>query len=112
MLEQILQTLRKERYSARHEADMQAAVKLALFGIEAEVTLSDADRIDFLTPCGIGIECKVDGSVPMVIAQLQRYAASERVRAIVLLTTCQRHRGIPSIISGKPIHVLYVGGGL
>lgn len=79
---------------------------------QREVVLGPADRIDFLID-GLGIEVKVAGQYTAVYAQLGRYAASPRVRELLLVTTRRRHTaGVPHIVGGKPLTVVRLRGGL
>lgn len=68
------------------------------------------NRIDFYLPdVGVGVECKVQGSVATVAEQLQRYAQRDEVRGLVLVTRCRAHR-LPTTIAGKPLRVIWVAG--
>lgn len=75
---------------------------------EREVVLSPRDRIDFLAG-STGIEVKVKGSAPLVLAQLIRYAHSDVIDRLVLVTNRNAHRRI-STAAGVPVDVIYVGG--
>jgi hypothetical protein len=106
--------------------------------IGREVPLTPSDRIDFLIPTrvdledavhtmsvpefadlirkprtgGLGIELKVDGSVAEVGRQLQRYAQSEQITTLMLVTTLRRHRTLnAATFNGKKVHVVRVVGG-
>lgn len=76
-----------------------------------EVRLSPEDIIDFLVEDGLGVEVKIDGSVSDVTRQLHRYAQSDRVTDLLLVTTRSRHRAMPAAFAGKPIRVLNLIGG-
>lgn len=64
-------------------------------------------RIDFYVP-GIkcGLELKVKGSVADVARQLQRYASSHEIDALVLVTGRTRLNAMPAILGGKPVHLV------
>lgn len=66
-----------------------------------------AGRIDFAVG-SIGIEVKVDGATPALLAQLQRYASN--LKELIVVTTVLHHRGLPSRIAWPEanIHVVYV----
>lgn len=66
-----------------------------------------AGRIDFRVG-GVGVEVKVDGSLPAVLRQLHRYACcSEFPDGLVLVTSRRRHAGgAPAEIGGKPFRVV------
>ncbi len=73
-----------------------------------EVVLGDKDRIDFLIGGDIGIEVKLQTSLAQMTRQLHRYAAHERIGALVLLTTSARLKLLPHTLNGKPIRVVYL----
>jgi hypothetical protein len=84
----IAQVLEKNQFNAKHEAELTAA-----------------DRIDFLVD-GIGIEVKVDGSRAAVIRQLHRYAQLHEIKALILITSRNRHCDLPETINNKPLRVI------
>lgn len=110
----VLRCLTAHRFDASTEERLQAGIALALAGdglqLEREVVLAPGSRIDFLSPCGLGIEVKIDGAESAVLQQLMRYAQSERVWALVLFTTRSKHLGMPATLRGKPLHVHFQGG--
>lgn len=71
--------------------------------------------IDFYFPdYRIGLELKVKGSVPAVLRQLQRYAQSSEIDALILLTGratlaagCRR----AETLNSKPLHVIATWAG-
>lgn len=92
------------------EADLQdqLAERLQALGpVRREAALTARDRIDFLLG-DIGVEVKVNGAVLAVFGQLQRYARTGRVAALVLATTCVRHTELPDRIAEIPVHVAYL----
>jgi hypothetical protein len=98
------------RYRYRDEADLQAAITAALasagFPVAREVDLGPHGRIDLLVG-RIGVEVKTDAcSAAVVAGQLQRYARSDRVDALVLATTRVRHRSVPRTLHGTPVLVV------
>lgn len=80
---------------------------------EREVRLSARDRIDILTACGIGIECKIKGSPASVMSQLLRYAESDRVKSLILVTSKRTHLASQLFkekqILGKPLIGIWLG---
>lgn len=110
----IRELLRPLRCSVVDEAALQDLIADSFtsegVSFEREVRLSAHDRIDFLCDT-VGIEVKVDGSVSDVTRQLHRYAQSERVAEIILVTTRSRHTAVPASFAGKPIRVLHLMGG-
>ena len=104
-LDRVLQTLATLRApQAAQEAELQLAVTMCLedFGIpyRREAMLGRGCRIDFLTDSGIGIEIKKGRpSSRSLRGQLERYAASGQVAALVVLT--QKSALLPAKIGGK-----------
>ena len=110
----IAQLLAPLRCKARDELVLQDLIAEMLareeIPFEREVRLSAHDRIDFLCE-SIGVEVKVDGSLAEVTRQLHRYAQSDRVSELLLVTTRSRHKPMPPAFAGKPIRVLHLVGG-
>lgn len=77
------------------------------FRARQEVQLSASDRVDFLVD-GTAIECKVGGSQAAALRQLQRYAESDQVEDLLLVSTRRMHTGLPTTIRGKPLQVVWV----
>lgn len=67
------------------------------------------DIPDFFLPSGLAIEVKLktQRSKMDVFRQLQRYAAHEEVRALLLITNLSM--GLPSTIGGKPAYYAALG---
>jgi hypothetical protein len=88
--------LSAQPYVYQSESDlhrlMQAAWSAAGVAVSHEVSLGCGLRIDF-TSRGVGVEVKVAGHPVEVRRQMQRYAASGRLQALVLFTSCPSHRG-------------------
>lgn len=116
LVERAIDLIRPYAIVCTNERQLQDAVAFVLsdrhIRHEREARLGPADRVDFLLAHGIGIELKTKGSVADVAEQLQRYAASPKIRALVLFTTRQAHAALPLEISGKPVRVLVSRGGL
>lgn len=111
----VLQALAGKRFIESDEASLQAGIALALESagvvFEREVRLSEHDRVDFLID-RTALEVKVDGSLSAVTRQLHRYAQSERVAEIVLVTTRMQHSRLPLALNGKRILVIPTMGGI
>jgi hypothetical protein len=94
------------------EAELSAAVAslLSRAGIEfeAEVRIDARSRLDFLVG-RVAIELKIRGGLSALIRQLDRYAQSDRIDAIAVVTTSRRLGGVPSELRGKPITVICMG---
>lgn len=97
------------RYNFTTELELQDGIQKVLksldYPVEREVSLSPADRIDFMVG-GIGIEVKVDGSRADVIRQLHRYAQLECINALILVTNRTKHNDMPATINDKPLKVI------
>jgi hypothetical protein len=98
---------------ASTEAELGAVVRrvLAEAGIPyvAEAELGRRSRIDFLVG-RTGIELKIDGGASALLRQLDRYAASDKLDALVVVTTRRMlARGLPSDLRGKPIACVVMG---
>lgn len=102
--------LSRTKFPATPEKDVQAAVADALtdagIAFEREVRLNDHDIIDFLV-AGVGIEVKIKGARRAIYRQLQRYAESDAVKSLVLLSSVAM--GLPPEIDGKPVTILSLG---
>lgn len=116
MIELILESLVGRDYERiASESDLQAQVEQRLKAANLEFTSqveldSRADRIDVL--CGsIGIELKISGGLSSVLAQLERYAQSDLVSELVLVTTRANHLNLRGMgpLHGKPLYVIIVG---
>lgn len=104
------------RFTFKDEAGLQESIAAALetsgCAVEREVRLDAHSRIDILVG-RVGIEVKVKGSPTEVTRQLQRYAHSDLVDEIVLVTHRSAHGGfLPNEIGTKPVHVAWIGGSL
>lgn len=90
--------------------DIAKALAAQGLDVRREVRLSDRDRIDVMVG-GVGVEVKIKGSRRDIYRQLQRYAASDQVSALVLATAAA-WPPMPDI-SGKPFfHASLVKGWL
>lgn len=99
------------------EADLHLAIAQVLTSagvrFEREVVLSRKDRIDFLADPDVGIEAKIDGSRSSLLRQIDRYAALDRIGAIVVVTNRARLLDMPTTLRGKPVHAIsLLGSGL
>lgn len=112
-LDAVIESLRG--FVPSDEADLgdQIAKRLVAQGVEfeREVWLNDTDRIDFLVG-DVGLELKLKGPVSSVTRQLMRYAQSNRVASLVLVTTRFGHKAVPRELAKKTVVVAVVGGWL
>jgi len=114
--EEVVDLLKRFRFRHTAEKDLQRAIAQVLerrdVSFRTEVKLGPRERIDFLLEGGVGIEVKVKGSATQAARQLQRYAKSNEVTELVLVTSrsqvgCQLDEYL-----GKPVHVHFIFGGL
>lgn len=70
-----------------------------------EAQLTKQDRIDFLVGT-IGIEVKLKAPPTQMIRQLHRYAQSDLISHLLLVTTSPKLQQMPKEFNGKPIHTL------
>jgi hypothetical protein len=115
-LSELRELVLAHRFAVASEAQLQSAVETLLRRagcvFEREAPVGQRDRIDFLV-AGIGIEIKVDGSLGQVTRQLHRYAQSERIASLLLVTTRVKHTNLPTTLHNKPLAVaLLVAGAL
>lgn len=83
------------------------------FRTEVQIGEGRQDRIDLLIDGGIGIELKVHGSMRKVQAQLRRYAKSEQITSLILISSrLQAGIGQEDQVGGKPLFVLVLTGGI
>lgn len=100
------------RSATGDESVLQAGIAQALsetgIAFQPEVALSSKNRIDFLLENGIGIETKIDGAVSAVTRQLFRYAESDRITELILITTKARHLSIERTLNGKTVYIAHL----
>ena len=118
--DELSQALLCYRFRYDNEKMLQGGVAGALDDLKVaytpEYALNETDRIDFFVAGdGIGIEVKTNDSkggagLSAVLRQLWRYAKSDQVKSLVIVTTRSKHRDLPSEILGKPLHVIHLHG--
>lgn len=101
-------------YRYEHEDDLQEGIQQVLAGanvtFEREVELGKRDRIDFLAG-RVGIEVKIRCGLTDMTRQLHRYAQSDLIDELLLITPSMRFRSlVPRRLNDKPIIVAYIGG--
>jgi hypothetical protein len=111
----VCRALYNARYHYHSEKDLQHGVAQVLSSLELsfkpEYLLGPRDRIDFFLSddSGIGIECKVGGTLNALVRQLGRYASTGKVKELIVLTTRSTHQqGIPFQIHGVPVFVVVI----
>lgn len=107
-MQAIVEFLRRVRLPLHDEKQTQSALESCFkergIGHQREFALSKADIVDFLADGGIAIEIKLKGSRTAIFRQLERYAQSDKVTEIVLLTGRCMH--LPTHINGKRASVV------
>lgn len=113
-LRQLCDHLSAFRFNYENEADLQRGIAQVLsaskFHVEREVQLGNLGRLDFLVNGRFAIETKIDGSAAALMRQVSRYAQSEVVAGIVVVTDRATHR-LPDQFNGKPVVVHSLLGG-
>ena len=106
--------LTRRRLPAATELVLQDAIAAAFtaegVAFERELVLSPKDRIDFLCAEGVGVEVKIGGSLSDVTRQLHRYAQSDRIASLVLVSNRMRLLTIPRVLNGKRIDFIHLEG--
>ncbi len=107
----VLHALKTVRFIISDEKDLHEQVSAALdgSGIEhtREVIIGPRERVDFLIFDGIAVEVKIKGGKLAIFRQLKRYAESDLVKEIILLSSVSM--GLPLSINGRPAHFLSLG---
>src|SRR3546814_20638100 len=73
-------------------------------GFRREFILGPGESVDFLVGDRIAVELKVKCSPRVMMRQLQRYAAHDKVQAIILVTATVT--SMPDSMNGKPVYVV------
>lgn len=111
--EQIVDLIERARVDLSTETLAQRGLAriFAAAGLDAraEVRLSDKDRIDFMIG-RIGLEVKTGHSRRTILRQLERYAKSEEVDSLILVTSIAFPTTNPPI-EGKPLLVASLSRG-
>lgn len=111
---QLVRALRSHAFHFSNEAELQSGIETALrregISFVREVPLTERDRIDFLCE-RLGVEVKLNVSPNEVIRQLHRYAQSDLLDALLLITSSMRLAGaIPAEMNGKNIFAYCLAG--
>jgi hypothetical protein len=115
--ERVDRALRTHRFRFGNERELQAGIERVLRDDGLTVTREariEAGTIDFVVTsngAALGIEVKVAGSRAAVTRQLHRYLQSDRIGALLLVTTRASLRNLPPQISGKRVFVHHLTSG-
>lgn len=109
----VVKALQGQKFPVSSETALQMAIEARLVEIEAEFEreyrLDDKNRIDFMISGGIGLEAKTRYPRKAIYRQLQRYAAIDEVKSLILVTGTAM--GMPPALNGKPIYFVSIGLG-
>jgi len=108
----LINLLGSYRLSTQTEKDMQSDIEQVLtaacIDFSRERKLTALDIVDFLVGT-VGVECKIKGAYGSVLSQLSRYARSELVTEILLVTTKASHRRLRGVkLNGKVVQVVWI----
>ncbi|OBG17955.1 MULTISPECIES: hypothetical protein [Mycobacterium avium complex (MAC)] len=111
----VVAVLGRRIYRAAREIALQDGIEQVLqehdFRVEREFRLTQRDRPDFLVDGCVALEVKMRASGSSVLAQLARYAAHERVGALVVATPrLSSLSGMPAEIFGVPVRMVALPG--
>lgn len=105
---QALSTLRVGKISVEYDLQNQIAAVLDKSEIkyQKEYKLGPRNRVDFLTAAGIAIEIKKDKpNRRKLYEQVERYAAFDIVKSIIIVVETSIKTPLPPTINGKPCMV-------
>lgn len=113
--EHVVAVLGRRVYRAVREIALQDGIEQVLrehdFRVDREFRLSKRDRPDFLVDGCVAVEVKMRASGSAVLSQLVRYAAHDRVRALVVATPrLSSLAGMPAEILGVPVRMVALPG--
>ncbi len=108
---EITDCLLAHRFNFVNEQELQDGMWSVLveagFGVRREVSLTAANRIDFMVG-SVGIEVKVDGSLSALLRQSMRYARCEEILELLIVTALARHLNMPPTLNNKPVAVCHL----
>lgn len=106
----LINTLTRSRMDLSSEKRLQSEMEIVFnnagIKFQREHRLDKTSVVDFFID-GMAVEVKIKGSAKNIYRQLERYAAFQEVKAIVLVT--RKTMGLPPDIQGKPCYVISLG---
>ena len=100
MINKVIEQIKQYQFDLSDELELQTQLYetvLEELGFEREFSLNKKSRIDFYHPkYKIGIEVKVKGSAVKIYRQCERYAQTNKIDELILLTA--KAMGMPSEI--------------
>lgn len=89
--------------------DLAAAYPVVL-NEDREVYKNWKEKVVHGLPFVIAIECKIAGTTYDLLSQVSGYIQHPDVAAVLVVTSRQAHREMPTELHGKPVAVVWVGG--
>jgi hypothetical protein len=112
-VEQVVELLSGYRIPQATERQLQDGIARLLteagIAFRREYLLTSRDKPDFMLAPSVCLEVKINGAAADVERQLLRYAASDKVAALLLVTTRRTHCVMPRVLMGKSLMTLCVG---
>lgn len=125
-LNELFDLVRRYRIKYLTEDQMQGQVESIIRGAGLsccrEMILEGGGRLDlgvaypvqlnevvFGLPFVIAVECKIKGSLYDLMSQCSGYIQHPDVQGVLVVTSRQAHRDMPSELHGKPVAVVWVG---
>lgn len=106
----IVQSLHNSQFYFNTEKELQEGISQVLSAkkipFEREFKLGDSGTIDFLICGSIGLEVKTGGTWVGIIRQLMRYASSDIITSIILISRKSVFSKVPNILRRKPVYVV------
>jgi hypothetical protein len=107
--DQIADLLRIQRFNFGSELELQDGIESVLrrAGLDyvREFKIGLGSRVDFLVG-DVGIEVKIGGSLQAATRQLHRYAGSDKIGSLILVSSRLFHNLFPESLRGKPLRVV------
>lgn len=107
LIDKIIQVIHRNKVSLTDEKMTQVQIATILtennIPYIREYRLSGEDIVDFMVDDHLAVEIKIKGQKRAIYRQLQRYAAHDKIKGIVLLTGVSM--GLPEQIDGKPAYM-------
>ena len=99
--------LSRFRFRFANETELQEGIEKILLDSEfifaREVPIG-LGRLDFMVDADIAIETKIGGSANELMRQVSRYAQSDRIQGILVVTSRATHT-LPESFNSKPVMV-------
>lgn len=112
LTKRVVETIKRARVDLsdekRTQRDIAEVLEAHQIPHEREVKLSKKDIVDFMVgTVAVEVKLKTGTSKMDIYRQLQRYAESPKVSALILVTNLSM--GLPETINGKPAYFISLG---